>query len=119
MQESALTESPVQVQILTPPGGSQGQMMPSFFFQKSSKNFTIVKYYAHMWNQHSKYIKMSTNMTIFGSVVLEIACDINIVMVNVNVSHRWMVMGFHIYIYEGCGLSSLTLHFSLLTFPKS
>ncbi len=44
------------------------------------QNFKIGKTYAHIWNQHRKCIRMSTNMPMFGLVVLEIACDIFIHM---------------------------------------
>ena len=43
-----------------------------FFVKKIFKNFGILKDYGHIWNQHGKYIKMSTNMPQFGPVVLEI-----------------------------------------------
>ena len=31
----------------------------------------MVKYYAHIWNQHQKCIRMSTNKPMFGPVVFE------------------------------------------------
>ncbi len=47
---------------------------------KIFQNFTISKYCIHIWNQHGKCIKMSTNMPMFGLVVLEIVCDIVIIV---------------------------------------
>ena len=51
-----------------------------FFFlnlRKFSKTwYKIVKLCFNFWNQHGKCIKMNTNMPLFGSVVLEIACGI-------------------------------------------
>ena len=40
---------------------------------KISKNFQIVQFQVHIWNEHVKCIKMSTNKPVFGPVVLEIA----------------------------------------------
>ncbi len=51
------------------------QQIP-FLYRKILKNFRIVKYCAHIWNQHEKWIKTSTNKPMFGPVVLEIACGI-------------------------------------------
>ncbi len=48
---------------------------PRFFFRKFSR-ISEYKYCAQIWNQHAKCIKMSTNMPMFGPVVLEIACGI-------------------------------------------
>ena len=52
------------------------QQDDSSFFRKFSKNFRNVKYYHHIWNQHGKCFKMSTNKPMFGSAVLEIVCQI-------------------------------------------
>ena len=49
---------------------------PFLFVRKFSKKIKIVKSGAYIWNQHGKYIKMSTNKPIFDPVVLEIAYDI-------------------------------------------
>ena len=57
------------------------QLSPSIFLkilQKIFKNFRIVKYCGHIWNQDRKCITMSINNPVFGPVVLEIACDISI-----------------------------------------
>ncbi len=42
-------------------------------FQKMSF-FTI--FFVNIWNQHDKWIKIGTNMPMFGQVVLEMACSI-------------------------------------------
>ena len=43
-------------------------------FIKMLQNFRIHKYREYIWKQHEKQIKMCPNKTMFGSVVLEIAC---------------------------------------------
>ncbi len=45
------------------------------FFQKNFKKLIILTFYTHIWNQHEKCTKKSTNMPIFGPAVLEIAFD--------------------------------------------
>ena len=44
----------------------------SEIFRNFVKNVKIVTFHAHIWNQHEKCIKMSTNKPMFGPVVLEI-----------------------------------------------
>ena len=46
-----------------------------FFFSKLLDFFKIFEN-VHIWNHHWKCITMSTNMIMFGPVVLEIACGI-------------------------------------------
>ena len=37
-----------------------------------------MKYCDYIWNKHGKYINMNTNKSMFGPVVLEVACGDNI-----------------------------------------
>ncbi len=53
-------------------------------FSEKFQNVKIVKYGVPIWNQYGKYKKMSTNMPMFGSVVLEIDCDISTNRTSVN-----------------------------------
>ena len=40
------------------------------FFKKIFQNIRKLKYHAHIWNQHGKCIKMSTNKPMFGPVII-------------------------------------------------
>ena len=44
-----------------------------WIFQKKSKIIKISRYHCHIWIQHVKCIKISTNRSSIGSVILEIA----------------------------------------------
>ncbi len=46
------------------------------FSENFQKCLRIVKYCGHIWNEHGKCIKMSTNMPMFGPVVLKTIYDI-------------------------------------------
>ncbi len=69
------------------------------FIRKKSKILRIVKYYAHIWNQNDKWITMSTNKSIFGPVVLEIACGI--LLSNVSSFHCKPVVGMIVVMSNG------------------
>ena len=65
-------------------------------FQKIFKNFRILTYRAHIWNQHGECIEMSTNMPMIGPVVLEIVCDIFIKDIFFPLKHIVSVMSINL-----------------------
>ena len=40
-------------------------------------NFKIVKFHDHIWNDHEKYIEISTNIPVIGSLFCEIAVKVS------------------------------------------
>ncbi len=45
-------------------------------FHKVLKKSRYVTCHVHIWNRHRRFIRMNTNMLVFGPVGFEIACPI-------------------------------------------